>query len=71
MDYFQILELCKLRPTYLLRRVFIVVVQVLLALLLFQRLTYEASHLALHPRLLPSNQEPIISEMHLFHVTQM
>lgn len=50
-------------PTYLLCGVLIVVVQVLLvllALLLLQRLTYEASHLALHPRLLSSNQEPII-----------
>lgn len=50
-------------PTYLLCGVFIVVIQVLLllALLLFQSFTDETSHLTLHPRLLSSNQEPIIS----------
>lgn len=55
-----------LEQTYLLCGVLIVVVQVLLALLLLQRLTYEASHLALHPRLLSSNQEPIISNCKVF-----
>lgn len=40
----------------------VVVVVVVLALLLLQRLTDEAGHLALHPRLLPANQEPVISK---------
>lgn len=65
IDFQKFEILCMPRSTYLLCGVFIVVVQVLLlllALLLLQRLTYEASHFALHPRLLPPNQKPIISK---------